>query len=234
MKGLKKEDKINLAIAFIMIVFLLFMLNFSFISSPPETDTKKANASENENGIKVPSLEEVMSLDFLDDMMKEFIGEDSNNTYTVQEIEGFFSFSYPASWVEMNREIISSENKNIEILFSAYSHDITKQMGITVLKINLDRYNSDIYNIEESLLDVIISLLKKEAEKQNTNIEIEVVEEERYIIKVSEEEQVTPPSWHKIICKENSCFLLAFSSLQENEKGEEVREEIFSSVQIKK
>ncbi len=221
---IKKEDQRILLVAIIMIAFLIFM-SYDRINNISSIETRTNHTKEQDAPlINIPSLEELTSSEYLEDIMKEIgIEEDtSKDTYITHIIENEFQFSYPSSW-----SVINIDQRNInnidgaEAIFMAYSKNIARQGNILVLKI-------DAKTTEEA-----IEKLEKIAEDEEEEIEIRQIEDFVLEIERITSEQIVPFSWQKIIFTNKNCYLLSLNfSIENKEYFRETKDRLFSSVKI--
>lgn len=221
---IRKKDQRMLLVAIIMIAFLAFM-SYDRIANINLAGTENNYAKkENTSIINMPSLEELTSSEYLNDMMKEFgIEEETSDiNYVTETINNSFQFSYPSSWALIDiKEKITNNLEGMEGIFMAYSKNITKQGNILVLK-------TDAKTTEE-----VIEKLEKIAENENEEIEIEQIDE--FILEVERKttDAIIPFSWQKIIFTEKFSYLLSLNFSKENkEYFREIKDKIFSSVKI--
>lgn len=220
---IKKEDQRMLLVSIIMIIFLIFM-SYDRINDIDLSETGSQDKGEKSPLVNIPSLEDLTSPEYLDEMMKE-IGIDqssSEDEYTTYILEDGFQFSYPSSWslVNINQRNVQSLD-DAEVVFMAHSKSITKQGNILILKIEAN-------NTEE-----VIEILEKLA--RNEDEEIKISQPEDFILEIERKtsEEVVPFSWQKIIFANENCYLLSINFSKEDKASfEKIKNNVFSSVKI--
>ncbi len=220
---IKEEDQRMLLVAVIMIAFLIFM-SYDRISNINSSVIEKNGETDPHPIINIPSLEDITSPDYLDEIMKEMkLEEDITEiSYTSHVVENSLRFAYPSSWSLMDVERKNVNNiKGADVIFMAYSRNINNQGNILIFKIEAK-------NVEE-----VMQKLKEMAENEEEELEINQVDDFILEIERKTSEKIVPFSWQKVVFTQEECYLLSLNfSIENKEYFRKIKDMVFPSVKV--
>jgi hypothetical protein len=217
---LKKEDRKALFLSVFMIIFLIGITFWRTRNN----DIVKVSFPEMSDEIDIPSVEELTSQEYLDNLLKDFVEKEDKNEWKEKIIEEKIKISYPSSWNDLN---IYEENNNekIETLFFSNSLSLSSPVVFIVLKASVN-------NIDEAI-DII-----KTPSSDNV-LSIELLEEKTIENECFFKTLLTQKDGKKSISlikifPINSLYYIAFTTIEEKNynNSSKLMEKIISSVQI--
>ena len=232
-KKIKPEDKKKLAISIFMVVALVSISYWRAVNYEAPEVSFSVPVRE---GVDVPSLEDMMSLEKMGELMTEVTSGDSEGRlfkeeekekYVREEIKDGLTIDRPSSWTRVDEESIEAPGEKTEIIFLSYAREALH--GATVMGLSIDAKE----------VSEVIDVLER-ISKERDGAEMEVLEKEEredgYFLKIAYKggAGINSLSKNKVFFVNENCYL--FSVIAPEERFDEVRERarsVLSSIQIK-
>ncbi len=214
-KKIKRNDKIDLAVSIIMILFLFFIGYLRTTVPPPERPPETVGSADP----ITPTMDNVFTMDYVDDILKE-LNDDLNKELSFKEhqVSDVFVVNIPDSWIVLT----SPSGNQKEALFIAYSSDVSLYASASISEIEVESFEEVVEMLQEEDFTVKVGEVKEEGSAVFVDIK-------------AEGKSNSSVFWQRVVKIDNTFYLLSFiSPLQETSSLTEIKNHFFDTVKIKK